>query len=71
MELVVCRLSCKGSCKGLPNSPKVKRYGSGQKYCSECKIFLKTESHRCYCCNKLFRLKSRTNKGEDIWLKAY
>jgi len=67
-------MSCKGTCKGLqglPNSPKVKRYETGQKYCSECKIFLRIEPNRCPCCNDLLRLKSRTNKGENRWLKAY
>jgi hypothetical protein len=64
-------MSCKGTCKGETGNPKVKRYETGQKYCSECKTFLKIEPNRCPCCNELLRLKSRNNKGNNVWLKAY
>ncbi len=64
-------MTCKGVCNGIPNSPKIKRYETSQKYCSECRVFQKTSRLRCECCNGLFRLKSRSNKGQTQWLKSY
>mgnify|MGYP003632543821 FL=1 len=63
---------CKGICaKGITGNPKIKRYNTGQKFCSSCNKFIRYEGHRCPCCNELFRVKSRGNKDKDVWLKAY
>ena len=49
-----------------------KIYRDGVKYCSTCSIFIKTDGHRCPCCNSNLRCKSHTKKwrnttDEDIF----
>ncbi|MDH3203356.1 MAG: hypothetical protein OEL81_01600 [Nitrosopumilus sp.] len=39
------------------------RYGSGQKYCSYCEIFMNINNNRCPCCK--YMLKTRSSKRRD------
>ena len=54
-------------CKGLCQRFEVKqisgrtRYGSGQKRCSQCSVFIISQDARCPCCQTKLRLRSRLN----------
>ncbi|QLH10772.1 hypothetical protein DSQ20_04270 [Nitrosarchaeum sp. AC2] len=55
---------CNGICvlhKVIPFSTR--KYENGQKRCSFCSIFIKTQNLRCICCHSLLRTKSRTSKN--------
>ncbi len=52
---------CKGVCIEYigPRMQNGKRYGSGQKRCSYCELFILTDEVRCPCCGVILRTKSR------------
>ena len=57
---------CNGICS-IFRSTKVtmaKKYQNGQKRCTLCDVFFKTESNRCPCCNIKLRTKSRNYKSK-------
>ena len=55
--------TCKGVCYRYKakTSPTKKRYDSGQKFCSICKIFFEQKSNRCVCCMTKLRTRARTS----------
>ncbi len=52
---------CKGVCIEYigPRMQNGKKYGSGQKRCSYCELFILTDEVRCPCCGVILRTKSR------------
>jgi len=57
-------------CTNICNSYKVSRpelgtsrYGSGQKYCSHCAVFMMIDGIRCPCCK--YHLKTKSVKYRD------
>lgn len=67
-------MTCKGICTRYqaPKQNGVSRYGSGQKRCQICEIFVKMEGLWCVCCgyrlrtnprNLRYKKKLRTKKG--------
>jgi len=57
---------CKGICDTVraEKTPNGMRYRSGQKYCTNCGVFVATPEARCPCCNGVLRTgpKSRRNR---------
>ncbi len=55
---------CKGLCETweLGVIKTTGRYNRGQKRCSICGFFLKTEKNRCPCCNYLLRTRPKSKK---------
>jgi len=58
--------NCHGICELRKTNklPTAKKYESGQKRCSICRVFLETSDIRCPCCNAILRIKSRKNKQD-------
>ncbi len=59
-------MQCTNICQGFKvkkPEPGISRYGSGQKYCSHCGVFMKIDNSRCPCCN--YMLKTRSTKRRD------
>ena len=57
-------IRCKGLCQTweLGVIKLTGRYNRGQKRCSICDIFLKTQKIRCPCCNYVLRTRPKNKK---------
>ncbi|MGD8300715.1 MAG: hypothetical protein PVG43_05035 [Nitrosopumilaceae archaeon] len=58
--------TCRGLCErqkpeGVANNL---RYSTGQKWCSLCALFLRTEEFVCLCCKTRLRSKPRSKRYE-------
>jgi len=57
---------CKGICselKSINTGNRIRfRYRFGQKYCSECALFLDTVEFTCSCCKTRLRSKPKSRK---------
>lgn len=42
------------------------RYNNGFKFCSVCKLAIKTSDLRCICCGSIFRIKPKRSKLKEI-----
>jgi len=57
---------CNGLCNRLKPIPLTNdlRYEMGQKWCTECALFLVTEEYGCPCCKTRLRSKAKRKKYE-------
>ena len=46
----------------IKNNKNYPRYAMGQKYCSQCAIFIEWDRFHCTCCNLLLKTRSRHSK---------
>ena len=46
----------------IQNNKNCPRYAMGQKYCSQCAIFIEWDKFHCPCCNLLLKTRSRHSK---------
>ena len=59
------KMTCKGICENYKSTLKyrTRRYSNGEKRCSYCDIFIKTESVKCPCCGYNLRYSPKNPKG--------
>ena len=66
---------CKGQCEILTDIIRIphgggaggkRLYAQNWKRCVMCGYFIQTQDHRCVCCSKLFRLRSRCSKSHKL-----
>ena len=57
---------CNGLCNRLKPTPTTNdlRYENGQRWCSECALFLVTKENGCPCCKTRLRTKAKGRKYE-------
>jgi len=66
------RIHAGGSCRGICSRYAItmrwgqRKYEIGLRYCSHCRVFLKTESMCCLCCGRKLRCKRRGKKLENV-----
>ena len=60
-------MTCKGICIRHKAQKPINgsRYGSGQKRCQICDIFMQTEALFCLCCGYRLRTKPRSKKFKE------
>ncbi len=63
--------SCRGICSrySTPKHNMKGLYTTGHKRCNTCEIYLKTENHRCPCCENQLRTKPRNGKYKEQFRK--
>ena len=62
-------MSCKGICKRYRAiKPLSSRYGSGQKRCNICEIYLEFDGIYCPCCGMRLRTNSRMTKLKEKFI---
>ena len=50
---------CAGACYDMVETMEYAPYNTGTKYCSDCRIYLFTDSVSCPCCHKRLRTKPK------------
>ncbi len=60
---------CKGICRKYHiKKPQIgTRYGTGQKRCQVCELFIKVEGLFCPCCGYRLRTKPRNSKSKALF----
>ena len=61
---------CMGICGRYETTYNRNAYSRGYKFCTECRLFISTQTVMCPCCNGFLRVKShQPNKSKVILVK--
>ena len=61
--------ACNGVCEKYRAISKMKsalRYKNGQKWCSQCTLFMEYEGLRCPCCSVSLRINPKSRKSKKL-----